>query len=53
MKKSILYARFCAYACAPFEEAYYVDREFGKASQAAWDAQIIHKNPMRKRYRKE
>ncbi|MFA7534958.1 MAG: hypothetical protein WCY68_02595 [Desulfuromonadales bacterium] len=30
-------------ACAPVEEAYYIDREFAKASQAAWDAQIINK----------
>jgi hypothetical protein len=30
-------------ACAPVEEAYYIDREFAKASQAAWDSQIINK----------
>lgn len=29
--------------CSAFEEAYYVDREFGKASQAAWDQQIVNK----------
>jgi hypothetical protein len=31
-------------ACAPFEEAYYIEREFGKDSQAAWDAQIVNKD---------
>lgn len=28
-------------ACAPCKE---LDREFGKASQAAWEAQIVNKN---------
>lgn len=31
-------------ACAPFEEAYYIEREFSKDSQAAWDAQIVNKD---------
>lgn len=30
--------------CAAFEEAYYIDREFGLASQAAWDQQIVNKD---------
>jgi hypothetical protein len=30
--------------CAPFQEAYYIEREFGKESRAAWDAQIVHKD---------
>lgn len=30
--------------CAPFEDSYYLDREYGKASQAAWDAQVVRKN---------
>ncbi len=29
-------------ACAAFEETYYVDREFGLASQAAFDNQIAN-----------
>lgn len=28
--------------CAAFQEAYYVDREFGQASQAAWDKQVVY-----------
>lgn len=28
--------------CATLEEAYYVDREYGKASQDTWDRQIAH-----------
>jgi hypothetical protein len=28
--------------CASFEEAYYLDREFGIASQAAWDKQVVY-----------
>ena len=28
--------------CASFEEAYYLDREFGMASQAAWDKQVAY-----------
>jgi hypothetical protein len=28
--------------CASFEEAYTLDREFGQASQAAWDQQIAN-----------
>lgn len=30
--------------CAPFQEAYYLDREFGNDSRAAWDAQIINQD---------
>ncbi len=46
MKISIVIAALLLlYACAPFQEAYYVDREFGKESQAAWDQQIIDKKP--------
>lgn len=28
--------------CASFEEAYYVDREFGLAQQATWEGQIAY-----------
>jgi hypothetical protein len=28
--------------CASLEEAYYVDREFGLAQQAAWDNQVAY-----------
>lgn len=28
--------------CASLEEAYYVDREFGLAQQAAWDSQVAY-----------
>jgi hypothetical protein len=28
--------------CATMEEAYYVDREFGLAQQAAWDSQVAY-----------
>jgi hypothetical protein len=28
--------------CAAMEEAYYVDREFGLAQQAAWDSQVAY-----------
>jgi hypothetical protein len=28
--------------CASFKEAYYLDREFGMASQAAWDKQVAY-----------
>jgi hypothetical protein len=28
--------------CASMEEAYTLDREFGKASQMAWQQQIVH-----------
>jgi hypothetical protein len=28
--------------CATMEEAYYVDREFGLAQQAAWDNQVAY-----------
>lgn len=28
--------------CASLEEAYYMDREFGMASQAAWDKQVAY-----------
>lgn len=33
-------------ACSPFRDMPYLEKEFGKASQAAWDAQIVNKgNP--------
>ncbi len=33
-------------ACAPFKDTPYLEDEFGKASQAAFDAQIVNKcNP--------
>jgi len=35
-------ALFLAAGCASFESAYYVDREFGLASQASWDQQILY-----------
>lgn len=28
--------------CASFEEAYYVDREFGQKSQETWDMQVAY-----------
>ncbi len=28
--------------CATLEEAYYVDREFGQANQAAWDKMVAY-----------
>jgi hypothetical protein len=28
--------------CASLQEAYYIDREFGQHSQAAWDSQIAY-----------
>jgi hypothetical protein len=28
--------------CASFEEAYEIDREFGKAQLAAWEKQLVH-----------
>jgi hypothetical protein len=28
--------------CASFEEAYYLDREFGQDSMAAWDGQVAY-----------
>lgn len=34
-------ALLVAGGCASFESAYYVDREFGQASQASWDRQIL------------
>ncbi len=30
--------------CASMEEAYVLDREFGKAQMAAWEQQIAHPN---------
>ncbi len=30
--------------CASMEEAYLLDREFGKAQMAAWEQQIAHPN---------
>jgi len=30
--------------CASLEEAYYVDREYGLAQQAAWDNQVAYPN---------
>jgi hypothetical protein len=46
MKKTFVAALFALLVtgCAAFEEAYYIDREFGQASQAAWDRQIVSKN---------
>jgi len=35
-------ALFLMTGCASFESAYYVDREFGQASQASWDQQILY-----------
>jgi hypothetical protein len=32
--------------CAPFKEAYYLDEEFGKDSRAAWEEQIVQKDPL-------
>jgi hypothetical protein len=31
-------------ACAPFQDTPYLEKEFGKANQAAWDAQIVNKD---------
>lgn len=33
-----------ATGCAAFEEAYYVDHEFGQASQSSWDRQVVYPN---------
>ena len=33
---------FAVTGCAALEEAYYVDREFGTASQNTWDRQVAH-----------
>lgn len=30
--------------CASFEEAYYVDREFGQAQQVTWDKQVAYQD---------
>ena len=35
---------FTLAGCAAFEEAYYIDREYGQAQRAAIDQQIIHKD---------
>lgn len=35
-------ALFLAVGCASFESAYYVDREFGQASQFSFDQQILY-----------
>lgn len=35
-------ALFLVGGCASFESAYYVDREFGQASQASWDQQVLY-----------
>lgn len=35
---------FLLVGCAAMEEAYYVDREFGTATNDAFDRQIIHKD---------
>jgi hypothetical protein len=47
MKRIVLFGLsiFMAAGCTPFKDAYYLDQEFGKDSQAAWDAQIVHKDP--------
>jgi hypothetical protein len=37
-----LAALLLAGGCASFESAYYVDREFGQASQASWDQQVLY-----------
>ena len=31
-------------ACAPFKDTPYLEDEFGKGSQAAWDAQIVNQD---------
>lgn len=37
---------FLLVGCASMEEAYILDREFGKDQMAAWDQQIVnHNNP--------
>ncbi len=47
MKRIVLVGILLATAagCAPFKEAYYLDQEFGRDSRAAWDAQIVNKEP--------
>lgn len=35
-------ALFLALGCASFESAYYVDREFGQASQFSFDQQVLY-----------
>jgi len=48
MRKKILLALLplaglvLASGCASMEEAYYLDREFGQASQASFDQQILY-----------
>jgi len=48
MRKKIVLALFPLAAlvltagCASMEEAYYIDREFGQASQASFDQQILY-----------
>jgi len=48
MRKKILFsllpfaALVLAAGCASMEEAYYLDREFGQASQASFDQQILY-----------
>jgi hypothetical protein len=46
MKRFVLFGILLATAagCAPFKDAYYIEREFGKDSQAAWDALVVNKN---------
>jgi hypothetical protein len=48
MKKILFFAilLITAVGCAPFNEAHYLDEEFGKGSRAAWDAQIVHEDPL-------
>ncbi len=47
MKRFVLFGILVTMAagCAPFKEAYYLDQEFGRDSRAAWEAQIVHKDP--------
>jgi len=39
---AILFVLLLLNGCAAFEEAYYVDREFGMSSQALFDLQIAY-----------
>ena len=52
MKNLLIFAVLLLAGCASFQEAYLLDREFGQASQAAWEQQIVnpegqmvHRNP--------
>ncbi len=37
----IIAASIVLSGCASFEEAYYLDRDFGEASQATWAQQVV------------